>query len=308
MAKVCAKCGAQLSDKAKFCIKCGTAVKTPPPAQKAPPPPKKGRSKNILFVIIIVAIAVATVLMLGNLQGGREEPVAEEPPPAITYEEPEEEPEVIEEPPVIEPEPEPEPEDEFEYIEGMTAEEPTVFDFAVLPERDFPRGMWSVNQIISAYGTPEDITADYLTGYELVFVRVYYADIYIYFSPESLESFSFSGEVFESGMYTLNESDKDIELDIRSLLVFDAAIKLPNDIRIGQSTKEQVVSAYREFPAYIFQSDEYDTNMIIYDYAFFDENEDMALEDEEFTGGITYLFDAEDVLRSVTIEWTFFDL
>ena len=306
MAKVCAKCGAQVNDKAKFCIKCGTAVETPPPARQAPPPPNKGRSKNVLFVIIIVAVAVATVLMLGNLQGGREEPAAEEPPPAIAYEEPEEDAEVLEPPPVIEPEPE--LEDEFEYIEGMTEEDPTLFDFAVLPERGFPRGSWSVNQIIDAYGPPEDITADYLEGYELVFVRVYYADVYISFFPKDLESFSFSGEVYDSGMSTLNENDKDIELEISSISIFDEDIMLPNDIRIGQSTKEQVVMAYREFPAYIFQSDEYDTNMIIYNYAFLDEEGEMDLEDAGLTGGISYIFDAGDVLRNVTIEWTFFDL
>jgi len=306
MAKYCVKCDTQLNDNAKFCINCGTVVETPPPVQKAPPPPKKGRSKKALFVVIIVAIAVATVLMLGNMQGGREGPAAEEPPPAIVYEEPAEEAEVVEEPPVIELAPE--TEDEFEYIEGMTAEYPTMFDFAVLPERGFPRGTWSVNQITSAYGPLEDITADYLEGYELVFVRVYYADIYISFFPKDLESFSFSGETFESGIYTMNESDKDIELEISSISIFDEEVRLPNGIRIGQSTKEQVVTAYRELPAYIFQSDEYDTNMIIYNYAFFDENGVMASEDEGLTGGISYIFDTGDVLRSVTIEWTFFDL
>jgi len=286
----------------------------PPPPQYGPPtgygqytpPPKKGLSKNVILIIIIAAAAVAAVLIIVNLLGDREAPQPESTTPAIN----EEEPAPVATAPVAGPDPGPvelEPAGEdmgFTYSYGG----PTVFDFVVI-EDEFPRGGWWVDLVINEYGTPDKIEAEYLPGYEIVFVRVKYDEISFHFYPESIELFSFAPDVLEGGFYEMNEADRGLYLEINTLQVRDPSVKLPHGIKIGQSTKAEIISAYGEDPAYDFKNKEYDMNLIFYQYAFFDESGE-PLEDynEYMLGSIEYHFDDNDVLNLVVIQWEWFDL
>ena len=57
----------------------------------------------------------------------------------------------------------------------------TVFDFSILTEDEFPRGEWSVNQLIGKYGEPIDVWADYLEGYDIAFINLEFPNMYINF-------------------------------------------------------------------------------------------------------------------------------
>ena len=347
MALFCKQCGAQLGEGAKFCPGCGAVVEAAPPpqygqaapppqygqaapppqyGQAAPPPqygqaaaPKKGLSKKLLLIIIIAAVAVAAVLILVNVLGNQDEPKPQEPPapPVVTGDDEdytdEDDTNTDDDVTGSDPDPGPDPidtdDDAGGYQEGMTAENPSVFDFSDLNGEDFPRGMWSVNQLATMYGAPEEIKADYMADYGIVFVRSVHKNLSVSFAPDSAESFSFYNEGMDDGLYTLNESDKDIEFQILSVRVQSASANLPYDILIGQSTKAQIVAAYGEYPAFLYQDEEYGTDEMIYNYAYYDEHGGL-IDDygEGYTGGITYNFGENGVLLHVDVQWEYFDL
>ena len=61
--------------------------------------------------------------------------------------------------------------------------------------------------------------------------------------------FSFYKEGLKGGKYDLNESDKNIALLINSLRIINPEYELPYGIKLGISTKTQIISAYGEEPA-----------------------------------------------------------
>jgi hypothetical protein len=182
-----------------------------------------------------------------------------------------------------------------------------VFDFSVLPEEEFPRGVWNVNQLISKYGDPVDVWAYYLDDYGIAFVRLTFSKMHVEFCFESAELFSFYKEDLEEGRYELDENDKNLEIDILSLTFNNESTKLPYGITIGKTTKEQIIAYYPENTYYSWEDKEYVIDMIMYYYNFRDEKGELP----EYTGlegGIAYMFDKNKVLNEVTIKWYYFDL
>ena len=260
--------------------------------------------KIVILIIIISAAAVAAVLIIVNVLGGRAAPQPESPAPVVVEEEP------------VSASPEEDPEagtDESEpagndmgstYSFGGS----TVFDFVVI-EDEFPRGTWSVNQVISEYGTPNEINSEYLPGYEIVFVRMDYGNFSFHFFPEYIGSFSFAPDVHEGGFYEMNEDDKNLEMELNAVQARDPGVKLPHGITIRQSTKAEIISAYGEEPVYEYEDKEYDMNVILYQYAFFDKYGELLEDYNEYSlGSIEYHFDDNDVLVLAVVIWTGFDL
>ena len=184
---------------------------------------------------------------------------------------------------------------------------PTIFDFSDLIEDDFPRGNWTINELINEYGHPDEIIGTNLFANGGVLVRAGFADKRVHFVREPMSSFSFYEDTEEGGDYALNEYDRNIILNIAALQVYGADAQFPYGIRIGTSKKSQIVASYNEESAYRNQSDEYDK--IIYKYAFYDEKGALHSEiDERDIGSITYFFDGNEVLSSADIRWFFYDV
>jgi hypothetical protein len=193
-----------------------------------------------------------------------------------------------------------------------------IYDFAVLSEDDFPRGEWTINQLIAKYGTPNSCNALYSinsAGEEWVSVRADFPDIYVWFwaAPIEPKLFSFQKESREEGVYDLSESDFDIERPIVLIRIRDSGIEFPYGIKIGEWTKTEIINAYGGEEPYTLSSKEYNYHFIAYNYDFFDETAEWV---ETTSGGwstlgsgfISYYFDDKEVLKEVEIQWWYSDV
>ena len=193
---------------------------------------------------------------------------------------------------------------------------PTTFDFAALPEDVYPRGKWTVNQMINAYGEPEHVFG-FLYD-EKVTVVITYHDRSISFKLAPASGFAFFGEGLENGRYELPEADRGIELEISSVEFNNPEGRLPYGIKAGESTKAQVIEAYGEEPAYHYigpgevrigeegegQKVIGEINEMFYHYAFADENGNLPMiEPGQHDGIFSYLFDEDDILVMANMSW-----
>ena len=215
------------------------------------------------------------------------------------------------------------------------AENPTIFDFAILPEEDYPRGTWTVNLLNNKYGPYKQASISYLPGYEIAFVSVEFERFGVYFYHHPADRFSFYKEGLEvNEYYELNEADKGIELVINSLVIIDPDYKLPYGIKLGENTKTQIISAYGEEPAYYWKEDsevdwkedrfivdliEYYYHLddryqsVINDYfinAYFLEYGENPEEGQYSfaNGAIAYSFDENEILSEVNVVWWFYEI
>ena len=227
------------------------------------------------------------------------------------------------------------PEPEIDTVPYSFADNPTIFDFAVLPEDAFPRGTWTVNQLIGKYGTPEKVWGYYMPGYEIVYVSVKFKEMGVGFYHHSAEDFSFYKEDLESGEYDLDEKDETLGLTINALRIYDKDYQLPYGIRLYESTKAEIIDAYGEEPAYYWKDDSevdwqeerFTVDLIEYFYMFLndnygivrdsdyvnaysqiDENGEIVYEPYHINGMITYTFDENEVLSEFNVKWWVYDL
>ena len=252
------------------------------------------------FTMTICKLLFFTLILTGCAQSPAENPVPDEPPEAI----------------VSIPEPSPDPELEEEIVgddENHTYPKINmVFDFAEFPEDDFPRGEWTVNQLIKKYGEPEEISAYYFPVYGLVRVDFIHQDIRVIFFPEYVDQFSFYDKILLKGdapfsdderSFDLNECDRNLSLGIMDTWFFSEGIEFPYGLKIGSSIMRDVLEAYPSDTAYIFRnrSEDYYYDMVSYFYAFHDENGDLP----EFpSGSVDYFFDKDEMLYRVDVSWT----
>ena len=185
-------------------------------------------------------------------------------------------------------------------------EDPTLFDFSVFPEADFPRGAWTVKQLIGKYGTADQVFSYYLSDYGIAFANALFTDYQINFFPVSAESFSFYHEGLDDDSYPFAKNDLDIELEILSLRITDTNLLFPYQIKIGQSTKAQILDIYTIEPAFVWNNEETGNEMISYWYAFRDDEGNLP--EDGYYGSVDYIFDENEVLEEVIISWHYFDL
>jgi hypothetical protein len=328
MAKYCKNCGTQLEEGARFCAGCGTqtvseSVQPPvheqpayqPPeqfgqyAQQQPPAAGKPSGNKTLFIMIgIIAAVVVVLLLVFNLNGSGGKTPASPPSPG--------EPPASDEPVDIVPLPEEidgsDPDEthilgsinDFDFPRHVSAGNPTVFSFESIAPMDLPRGELSINQIIDKYGPANTITGYYLESYGIVYVNIYYYDMVIYFSPIFADAFSFYDRSLSEDTYPIEEIDWDITLDVISIRIFDPTTQLPYGLKIGATTREQIIAFYGEEPAFTFEYD-----LIQYNYYDLDKNGNLPDGVDVYgTGNISFLFDENDVLDTVIVEWSYYDL
>jgi len=194
--------------------------------------------------------------------------------------------------------------------EPLEKEPSEVFDFAEFPEEYYPRGIWTVNQLIDRYGAYEEVTANYVSAYERVFVIVVFMDMSIHFFPREANNFSFYEASLEDGDYNLSTSDQDLALGILTLWVNDSSLTLPRGLDIERSTKTEVLNAYPKGTSRQYQSEgeAFYIDLVSYDYDFYDEDEYYPKRDDGMTGSVDYLFEESELLTRVNINWRYFDL
>ena len=249
--------------------------------------------KRISLLICFFLLMFATTGCMNT-----DEPVAIEPP-------------VVDEPVFI-------PEQELGEDEGEDEDEngdivPTLFDYAELAEEDFPRGMWTINQLIDKYGIPKNIEAVYSPEeYELVFIDdLVFEEATVALRP--LHISHFSGKVGESipeytsgKEFELSEQDKNVEFEVIKIAFFSEKLDFPYGIKIGQSTKAEVLAAYPAETASVShekRGELYYGDGVFYYYDSLDENGILPEWQPQTHGSIQYFFDENDVLESVSVLW-----
>ena len=176
------------------------------------------------------------------------------------------------------------------------------FDFKEFPERDIPRGEWSINQLIKKYGEPKEISAvksPFKSG--ATWIDVEFEDCSVGLSLAEFSLLSFSGETFIRGDHTFNEQDKDLEMLIRYFTAHDASAKLPHDFHIGKTTKEQILEAYPESTAFVYVDEEYDRDLISFKYLFQEGGGSLPEPYYNKTGSVDYHFDKNGLLAHVDV-------
>jgi len=216
---------------------------------------------------------------------------------------------------------------------SLDTENPVLFDFTELPEDDFPRGLWTINQLVDKFGPHEHIEASrFISFYDIndnvnppltdvVFINVTFKDVYVGFIPKDTSCFSFFYREIYNEMHesrepdfdekcVLNESDKNIELEILKLTFYDKDLVFPYGIKIGQSTTADILAAYPEGSADIYKvrdkENDYFYSSVGFYYDFPDESGGLPEFDPPWHGGINYVFDESDLLQSVNIIWRYF--
>jgi len=118
----------------------------------------------------------------------------------------------------------------------------------------------------------------------------------------------------ENGMYSLSETDWNLELEIASITFNDGYFIRPLGIKIGEITKAKLIEVYGEEPAYQYTGRGAvtdgggtvveDLNQIYYTYAFSDKSDDFS---ERQTGNscgfIRYTLDDSDLVIKAELMW-----
>ena len=183
-------------------------------------------------------------------------------------------------------------------------EKQMIYDFAELNDEDFPRGIWTTNQIINKYGVIRELYIHYRREYHVGSLVLQLDQFELLSANEPADIFSFYNEDVVTGYYPMSENDKEVSFEIEGVTIYDTAAKLPRNLKIGQSTKAQVIAAYPEKdPDSSYIDQEYGYDSIMYVYAFFDEDGNMY--EGNNSGPLYYFFDKNGVLEHVEVFWWF---
>jgi len=104
------------------------------------------------------------------------------------------------------------------------------------------------------------------------------------------------------------------------LFFSDGKVTFPHGIKIGETTKSQVLEAYPAGSAHALQSsgvydsgEEYHTDMLTYYYGFRDEDGELPewvpppWPNRFEIGDVNYLFDENEVLYLASIQWWYIE-
>ena len=180
-------------------------------------------------------------------------------------------------------------------------EKQMIYDFAELNDEDFPRGITTTNQIINKYRDIRELYIHYRREYNVASLVLQFDQIEVFSVNMEPGTFSFYNEDLVTGYYSMSEKDKEVSFEIEGVTIYDAAAKLPRNLKIGQSTKAQVIAAYPEKDPDSYISEKYD--LISYVYAFFDEDGNMY--EGNSSGPVRYHFDEDGVLEHFEVWWWF---
>ena len=174
-----------------------------------------------------------------------------------------------------------------------------VFDFDELSEADLPRGEQSINNLIASFGTPEPIYAECFPGLSEIVVIIRHKDIRVRFRAGLSESFSVYNELKQNSdeptvIFDLSEEDREITMDVESISFHNNIIEFPNNIKIGQYTKDDVLEAYPPDSENVRFDD-----MLCYSYGWNIKDNAPGCAD----GCMDYYFDELGVLQQIGVSW-----
>ena len=184
-----------------------------------------------------------------------------------------------------------------------------VFDFVEFSGDGFPQGLWTIDQLADRYGPPEELTAFYVPVYNAVYIDFVHKDIWVVLRSVEAEIFSFSDDVLAQAgkkskggiTFSLNEPDKNLDLDVISIEFYSNIAEFPRNIIIGESSKQEVLDSYPSGTATSIVIDgEFACNELIFHYNFRTENGELP---DWYSCSVTYGFDENDILSRVYIGW-----
>ena len=187
-----------------------------------------------------------------------------------------------------------------------------VFDFADFSREYYAQDQWSIDELMEKYGDYRLLAANYIPEFDIMFVRVEFELLMIYFFPENAAAFSFYNDSLEAGDYELGAGDREMKLEVLGLDIYAKGIILPYEIQIGSSTKSEVIKAYPagaiSFSQLVDESDAY-ADIVSFAYDFNESERPSA----EFAhsgqpGSVMYIFDENEVLNNANIGWYYFDI
>jgi len=179
-----------------------------------------------------------------------------------------------------------------------------VFDFGELPTGKYPYGFSSINQLINIFGEPVYLRGGTAAHYPLVFINAEFKDFFVCMWTSNSDTLNiFTNANFSVDMsFELTEAEKTQRLEILSLRITNKDAELVRGLKMGVSTKSDVLAAYPKGSENTYTSGDIDE--IFYSYAFLsgDKNYDAS------GGNIDYSFDKNGILSVVIIDWRYFDL
>ena len=251
----------------------------------------------------ILIVLISLVVFCGCTQAG----IVDTTPPPPEVVEPPYEPPLPADPPV-----EP-PEEELPYAfvlspgfdrgEGIEvplfySNQNIAFDFGELLLEEYPYGEWSVDELEEKYGKADTIRGSIGTE-KYILVSLTWTDLYVLLQNPRGSAISF--DVDSSSMqefYSLSDQDRTIKISVKEVHLYKDSLPLPRGLKIGQSTLEQVKSAYPVDGNEL----KYNTHTILYSYVDFDE---IAAKEEIKRADIGYIkyYFGDEILSAVEVGW-----
>ena len=179
-------------------------------------------------------------------------------------------------------------------------DEPFMFDFGEFTWSEYPSGEWSVDELVKKYGETDSIEGSIgITGHVYIGItwwggvdNIQHAVILI---AERNGAFSFDTDSsFVNEPYTLTTEDRNIKSQVYQIFLFGEEYLLPRGLKIGQSTFDEIKSAY---PVEVY---EYGYN-VVYNYVWFDEIAAKPEIENADLGYVKYSGDMKGILYCVEI-------
>ena len=188
------------------------------------------------------------------------------------------------------------------YFGGSTAPPPAlrVFDFAELAGFSYYCDSCTVDSMIEEFGRPTRMFGT-VDGIPNTWVEIQYPKTTFELTPAG-EGFSFElEENIGSGVdYPLTEQDRVLPLVGLSMTTTDSAFPLPRGLKIGTSTREEVLAAYPNGSAWRDENGD-SGDRLEYVYAWFSDLPNARSGGDFGEPGITYEF--RGTLSSVRVNW-----
>ena len=175
------------------------------------------------------------------------------------------------------------------------------FDFGELVDEAYPSGEWSVDELEKKYGVADEIRGS-LDNDDDLYIGIDWAGFYVLMRSARDGAMSFDTAKNRRGFYPLAAPDRSIRIQVQKIHFSDESLPLPRLLRIGQSTIEQVKSAYPEDTGDEVTLDTVTVSSIAYRYLDFDYiagKEEIGRSD---IGYIKYYMD-DEILCAVEIGW-----
>ena len=185
-------------------------------------------------------------------------------------------------------------------IPASSAGDTCVFDYNEFQKDKLVYGQYSINQLVQRFGAPVKAY-----GYS---AEIFGAGVSMEYPGFTLSMYALDGTLSFDGAgggpdeeFPLTAQDKTLPMNIISQQVTDPAFPLSRGLKIGTSTRQDVLAAYPpDGGAYV------DDSVLVYNYIWFDEF-DQYKDGNALIPSLAYRFGSDGILASVSFGWIVID-